>query len=60
MPTQYRRRQPKGDAYTTVRVCTQCGYKRVLVSFPTPPGESRRGDVCNLCIRFPSTVHRAA
>ena len=61
-PTMHTRRRSQAslDPFTTLRVCASCGARRVLMSFPRFPGESRRGDVCNLCVRYPSTVHAAA
>lgn len=54
-----RRRRPLRDL-CSLRVCTHCGHNRMVINFPRLPGENRRGDVCTLCLRFPSTIHRAA
>lgn len=57
MPAPRRRRRP---SMYDLRVCTQCGHQRMAMRFPRLPGETQRGEVCTYCIRFPSTVYRAA
>ena len=58
-----RQRRPRAYAdplFTTLRVCDCCGARLMLRNFPRLPGEDRRSDVCGVCLRFPSAVHKAA
>lgn len=54
------KRRAAENPYTTLRVCAHCGGRRMLISFPRFPGETRRGNVCNTCIKYPSAVTAAA
>lgn len=53
-----RRRRYSNSALHELKVCPSCGGRLWLRSFPRLPGETRRSDVCGVCLRFPSTVRR--